>query len=59
MLPELALIRGERVIAEAREDDARGFAVLARERGDFTVLWHNDWLVTARQRRLLRLALGS
>lgn len=28
-----------------------------RFRGDFTVLWHNDWLVTERQRRLLRAAL--
>ncbi|HKP16922.1 MAG TPA: polysaccharide deacetylase family protein [Gaiellaceae bacterium] len=28
-----------------------------RYRGDFTVLWHNNWLVTERQRRLLRAAL--
>jgi peptidoglycan/xylan/chitin deacetylase (PgdA/CDA1 family) len=28
-------------------------------RGDFTVLWHNNWLVTARQRRLLQAALGE
>jgi len=27
--------------------------------GDFTVLWHNNWLVTGRQRRLLEAALGS
>lgn len=27
--------------------------------GAFTVLWHNNWLVTERQRRLLRVALGS
>lgn len=26
--------------------------------GDFTVLWHNNWLVTRRQRRLLETALG-
>jgi hypothetical protein len=30
-----------------------------RVRGDFTVLWHNNWLVTPRQRRLLQAALGS
>ncbi len=29
-----------------------------RVAGDFTVLWHNNWLVTDRQRRLLRAALG-
>jgi uncharacterized protein DUF7033 len=29
-----------------------------RVRGDFTVLWHNNWLVTGRQRRLLEIALG-
>jgi peptidoglycan/xylan/chitin deacetylase (PgdA/CDA1 family) len=27
--------------------------------GDFTVLWHNNWLVTDRQRRLLQAALGK
>ncbi len=27
--------------------------------GDFTVLWHNNWLVTGRQQRLLRAALGG
>jgi peptidoglycan/xylan/chitin deacetylase (PgdA/CDA1 family) len=26
--------------------------------GNFTVLWHNNWLVTGRQRRLLEAALG-
>src|SRR5262245_38334599 len=26
--------------------------------GDFTVLWHNDWLVTGRQRHLFEAALG-
>jgi hypothetical protein len=26
--------------------------------GQFTVLWHNNWLVTARQRRLLQAALA-
>ena len=30
-----------------------------RVAGNFTVLWHNHWLVTGRQRRLLRAALGS
>ena len=30
-----------------------------RVRGDFTVLWHNNWLVTRRQRRLLQAALGE
>jgi hypothetical protein len=29
-----------------------------RAAGDFTVLWHNNWLVTSRQRRLLQAALG-
>lgn len=29
-----------------------------RYRGDFTVLWHNYWLMTGRQRRLLEAALG-
>lgn len=30
----------------------------ARFGGKFTVLWHNNWLVTGRQRRLLEAALG-
>ena len=30
-----------------------------RVRGDFTVLWHNNWLVTGRQHRLLQAALGE
>jgi hypothetical protein len=30
-----------------------------RVAGDFTVLWHNHWLVTGRQRRLLQTALGD
>jgi hypothetical protein len=34
-------------------------AECSRVGGDFTVLWHNHWLVSARQRRLLRLALGD
>jgi hypothetical protein len=29
-----------------------------RHRGDFSVLWHNNWLVTGRQRRLFEAALG-
>ncbi len=30
-----------------------------RHGGDFTVLWHNHWLLTGRQRRLLEAALGA
>ena len=30
-----------------------------RAGGDFTVLWHNNWLVTRRQRRLFEAALGD
>jgi hypothetical protein len=26
--------------------------------GDFSVLWHNDWLVTGRRRHLFEAALG-
>ena len=47
-----------------RIDDAEGAierlrAECRRVDGDFTVLWHNHWLVSTRQRRLLRLALGD
>ena len=42
----------ERLIGRLR-DECR------RVHGDFTVLWHNNWLVTSRQRRLFDSALGS
>jgi len=30
-----------------------------RYRGDFTLLWHNNWLVSRRQQQLYRAALGA
>jgi hypothetical protein len=47
-LPDEALVA---LIGRLREE-CRAVA------GDFTVLWHNNWLVTRRQRALFEAALG-
>jgi hypothetical protein len=44
--------------AELAEEIERLREACRRAGGDFMVLWHNHWLVTARQRRLFVAALG-